>query len=108
MVICQRRRRRRCCRKNNTYKFLSIFPYHNDMFHNHLDLIYVDWFSKNQETDESDGLIIDGNKRHGSPSTCIGIVRQVIIFALRHCAIIVPCPPACNNGYYLKTSPKIN
>lgn len=43
-------------------------------------------------------LITEGKSLQGSPSTCIGIVREVIILALRHCAMQVPWPPACNNG----------
>jgi hypothetical protein len=43
--------------------------------------------------------MIDGLTLHASPSTCIGIVFDVTIFAERHWVIQVPWPPACNNGY---------
>jgi len=45
-----------------------------------------------------DIVIMLGLSLQASPSTCIGIVLAVIIRAVRHCVMQVPCPPACNKG----------
>ena len=43
-------------------------------------------------------VMTEGVRRQASPSTCIGIVRCVMIWAVRHWARHVPCPPACSKG----------
>lgn len=52
-----------------------------------------------------DNSIMDGFTLHASPSTCIGIVFVVTIFAVRHCVIHVPCPPACRSGNWYVVKP---
>lgn len=44
-------------------------------------------------------VIIEGINLQASPSTCIGIVFEVTIFACLHCVMQVPCPPAWSKGW---------
>ena len=41
-------------------------------------------------------LILDGRRRHGSPSTCIGIVLYVVSSTDWHCSMRSPWPPTCS------------
>lgn len=43
--------------------------------------------------------IVLGARRHGSPSTCIGIALLVVIRAWEHWAIRSPFPPICKAAW---------